>query len=174
MGKKITLFVVILIFIVSVIAFFALRAYRHTNSKIEKEKLIAHLPNMKVFFSDTVTCNSSDLPVIVYHFSPDCEHCQYMAKEIKYNINKFSKTCILMITSAKKDDATNFMKEYDLDSIKHIHLGFDKNLSFYKIFGSFDIPSFYIYNKEHELSSHIKGETKIENLIKYTKTLEKN
>ena len=172
--KKKTLFSTICFTIFALLALLGYKTYRVRKIRSETEQNIEKLPALSAFFPDSILSRSSFSPVIVYHFSPDCEHCQFMAKEINGNIGKLDDTNILMITEASKKDALQFMTDYGLDNIQGVHLGIDSTYIFFKTFGSFAIPSFYVYNNKHVLTRAVKGETKIENLINSTKAIGKN
>jgi thiol-disulfide isomerase/thioredoxin len=103
--------------------------------------------------------------VIIQLFSPDCEHCQYMAESFVKNKEKIQGTEIIMITPfADSSSAARFAQTYHLNSLKNVHLLLDTKAAFFKIFGSSLVPSFYVY-KNNKLVKTIKGETRIENLL---------
>lgn len=103
--------------------------------------------------------------VIIQLFSPDCEHCQYMAQSLVKNKEKLKDIEIIMITPfGDSSSAAQFAQTYHLNSLKNVHLLLDTKAAFFKIFGSSLVPSFYVY-KNNKLVKSIKGETKIENLL---------
>lgn len=103
--------------------------------------------------------------VIIQLFSPDCEHCQYMAQSMVKNKEKLKDIEIIMVTPfADSSSAAQFAQTYQLNTLKNVHLLLDNKAAFFKIFGSSLVPSFYVY-KNNKLVKAIKGETKIENLL---------
>ena len=103
--------------------------------------------------------------VIIQLFSPDCEHCQYMAESFVKNKEKLKDIEIIMVTPfGDSSSVAQFAQTYHLDSLKNVHLLLDTKAAFFKMFGSSLVPSFYVY-KNNKLVKTIKGETKIENLL---------
>ncbi|MGF7230284.1 peroxiredoxin family protein [Arachidicoccus sp.] len=103
--------------------------------------------------------------VILQLFSPDCEHCQYMAQSIVKNKTRLQGAEILMVTPfGDSSSVAQFAKTYGLDSLSNVHLLLDTKDEFYNIFGSSLVPSFYVY-KNNRLVKSIKGETRIDNLL---------
>jgi hypothetical protein len=89
-----------------------------------------------------------------------------MIKKIIENKEKLKLKKLLMISPASKPTINEFVNKYRLDSFPFIHISRDSSLNFAKVFGSDFLPSFYIYDAEHNLDTIINGETKIANLLK--------
>ncbi len=104
------------------------------------------------------------LTLIVNHFSPTCEHCQYMAKSFVANKEQLKVATILMITIADSSSVAKFGKAYQLTTMPNIVLLRDTKYQFEKTFGTSVVPSFFIY-KNNKLVKKIIGETKIDNLL---------
>jgi thiol-disulfide isomerase/thioredoxin len=103
--------------------------------------------------------------IIIQLFSPDCEHCQYMAQSFVKNKEKLRNVEIIMVTPfGDSSSVEKFSHDYGLDSLSNVHLLLDTHDDFFKIFGSSLVPSFYVY-KNNKLIKSIKGEIKIENLL---------
>ena len=151
--------------IIIIISFLANKAYLVENRKRLANISNKNLPNLPFLFICGSTEKKNSMPIIINYFSPDCDHCIYMVSKIKENKEFFSKSHIYMITSSNIHDVNTFQKENGIDSLQFITVGIDTSFSFYKIFGSSQIPSFYIYNSKGILDTIFKGETKIENII---------
>jgi len=102
--------------------------------------------------------------LIINHFSPNCEHCQYMASEFLKDSQKLKDIQILMITSADSSSAAKFNSDYKLSLLSNITILRDTNYQFQKIFGTGVVPSFFIY-EQNKLVKKVIGETIIDNLI---------
>lgn len=163
--KSKSLFIIIVSCIVSIISFLGYKTYKFQNIKKITAEKIKRLPALHFKFKSFDTTTIEGKFVIVNYFSPDCEHCLYMISNILENRNAFQRAHIFMITPAKESEVTDFINKNRLDSINFITIGIDTSFSFFQTFGSSLIPSFYIYNAQHELDTVFKGETKIENLI---------
>ena len=120
---------------------------------------IEHNPYTKQNIEDTLGS------IIIQLFSPDCEHCQYMAQSFLINKEKIIHLEILMITPfGDSASVTKFSHDYGLDSLNNIQLLLDTQGDFFKLFGSSAVPSFFVY-KNNMLVKSIMGETTIENLL---------
>ncbi|OIQ63095.1 thioredoxin [mine drainage metagenome] len=103
--------------------------------------------------------------VIIMLFSPDCDHCQYMAHSLVKNNEKIKKIQFLMVTPFADGALVNrFGQTYGLNALPNVQLLIDTKGDFPKIFGTAIVPSFYVY-KGNKLIKSIKGETKIQNLL---------
>jgi len=102
--------------------------------------------------------------LIFNHFSPTCEHCQYMAKSFVANKEQLKDAAILMVTIADSTSVAKFSDEYQLATMPNIILLRDTKYQFEKTFGTSVVPSFFIY-QNNKLVKKIIGETKIDNLL---------
>jgi len=127
------------------------------------------LPNFSFISTDGTKFTCSDISninskIVFNYFSPTCEHCQYMATQYLINIDKLKDITILMITIADSNSVAVFSNNYQLCSMPNIILLRDDKYDFYKIFGTMNVPSFFIYRNK-KLVKKIIGETKIENIL---------
>jgi thioredoxin-related protein len=159
-----------LLLIIGLLLFFFNSAYK----KIEQKKIIdtqtQQLPNFSFQTQDNDTFTTKNISnnftkIIVNYYNPQCEHCQYMATQIKQNASKGSNIQWLCITSADSTSIHEFNKKYGLDQMENLVMLKDSHLQFEKKFGTAVVPSFFIYNQERKLIKKIIGETKIENLL---------
>ncbi len=139
------------------------------NDKSKSEILISTLPEFSFISLDLHSFDRKDidktkLRIILNHFSPTCEHCQYMAGEFIKNSQKLKDIQILMITSADIDVASKFNSDYKLSLLPNIIILRDTNYQFQKIFGTGVVPSFFIY-EHNKFVKKVIGETMIDNLI---------
>ena len=87
---------------------------------------IQHQPFTKQNISDTLG------NVIVQLFSPDCEHCQYMAESLVKNKEKLKDIEIIMVTPfADSSSVVQFMQTYHLNALKKVHLLLDSKAAFF-------------------------------------------
>lgn len=144
-------------------------------NKIKKNKQIAEniqsLPAFSFqqqlsgsFSNANLDANAERL--IINFFNPECEHCQYMAGEIKKNKEKLSKHQLLLVTTADSIAVDKFNKTYGLNELPNLVLLRDTRYQFVPVFGSHIIPSFFVYDNDHRLVKKTTGETKIDNLLK--------
>lgn len=153
-----SLFFIILYFII-----FSLNKKNVNNLTIEKLPIILLKDVNNNFFSNNDIDNTKSR-IIINHFSPTCEHCQYMAGEFIKDSQKLKDVQILMITSADSASAAKFNSDYKLSLLPNIIILRDTNYQFQKTFGTGVVPSFFIY-EQNKLVKKVIGETIIDNLI---------
>jgi len=153
-----SLFVVLLYFII-----FNLNTKNINNKTIVKLPIIL-LTDIKnnLFSNNDIDQKKSRL--IINHFNPNCEHCQYMACEFLKDSQKIKNVQILMITSADSASVAKFNSDYKLSLLPNIIILRDTNYQFQKTFGTGVVPSFFIY-EQNKLVKKVIGETLIDNLI---------
>ena len=140
--------------------------------KVQKQRLsderISRFPSFSFMTLSKRPFISSEIkegPVLLVHFHPECEHCQYEISEIfKSNIPKsFSK--VILISSANPDSIKTFLNQFNYTDFKSAIPLVDTAYSFQEIFGKGSIPSSYIYSKNLKLIKAIHGEVKPENIL---------
>lgn len=102
--------------------------------------------------------------LIIMFFMPDCEHCQYMAQEMKKNARDIADCKIVMVTVADSESIVAFDKQYRLNELPNVLILRDKYARFPALFGTGVVPSFFIYSAG-KLTRKITGETRIQNLL---------
>jgi len=106
------------------------------------------------------------LPTVIIYFHPECEHCQYEAKEIGIHASEFANTNLLMATPDRSiQRIKDFATQNHLWVIDNFNLLLDKTDAFNRHFGTATIPSVFIYKNKKLVKKYI-GETKIEAILK--------
>lgn len=135
----------------------------HGNEKIIKTPNFLFITLNNQSFSNVQIMKSKNR-LILNHFSPNCEHCQYMAGEFLKDSQKLKDVQVLMITSSDSASAAKFNGDYKLSLLPNIIILRDTNYQFQKTFGTGIVPSFFIY-EQNKLVKKVIGETIINNLI---------
>lgn len=102
---------------------------------------------------------------LVNYFSPDCDHCQYLAEQITAHKDLFSDIQLYMITSASPSAAKQFASDYGLKDVPFVTIGTDSTNRFYEEFKPSIVPAFYLYDKNHTLITSVKGAVNIDSLV---------
>jgi len=167
--KKIILGLVILLTI-SLLAFLISGIVRKLgNQKIITEK-ISTLPSFSFLTLLNEVYDAKDIktgPILIVHFHPECEHCQYEISEILKNKIASSFDRVFLISSANSDSIKFFLKLLNYTSSPNVTPLLDTGYHFEDIFGSGIIPSSYIYNRKLNLVKVLHGEVKTETILKY-------
>jgi thiol-disulfide isomerase/thioredoxin len=166
MMRKLKVFISIVLIIIS--ASCLLIAWK-ISDKNKAEAIIATTPVFSFLTISQHTFTNKDIDndksrIIINHFSPNCEHCQYMAVEFLKDSQMLKTIQILMITSSDSASIAKFSSAYKLSLLSNVIILRDTNYQFQKIFGTGVVPSFYIY-EHNKLFKKVIGETKIANLI---------
>lgn len=160
---------VIGLIVLTIIGFLAYVTYKSYLSKKEIEKQVQTLQHCSFssLTGEEIFLDEFDpaQPTVIIYFHPDCEHCQYEAREIGFNADKFKGTNLLMVTP---DDSTKRLEDFVLNNnlieLDNFNLLLDKNYAFKKYFGTAIIPSVFIY-KNNKLLKKYSGETKIDAIL---------
>ena len=119
--------------------------------------------NGKVFLAGNLPMGE---PIVIIYFSPECEDCQQLTKELLNRINEFNNTSIAMITNLSIDKVKHFVTDFHLNNYSNIFIGTEGNSFFvgnyYKI-GK--LPFMALYNKNGDLIKIYDKEISIEDLI---------
>ncbi|AHW61642.1 Peroxiredoxin [Draconibacterium orientale] len=164
--RKIIKYLVIVI-IGIVVAYLIVQVISKYNEKKEAEIRIQTLPDAAFasVFGDSINLQDfdSDQSLILIYFHPECEHCQYEAKEIGLRADEFNNCQLVMITP---DDSLvrieKFCEQYHLQEIDNLEVLLDRDSKFERSFGKAVLPSVYIYDKGQKLKKQFLGETKPE------------
>ena len=166
MNKKIKIFITVVLLFILVSCLFIIKK---VNEKNKAESIIAKTPEFSFLTLDNHSFSDKNIEnrksrLILNHFSPNCEHCQYMAGEFLKDSQKLKDVQILMITSADSASVAKFNGDYKLSLLPNIIILRDTNYQFQKTFGTGVVPSFFIY-EQNKLVKKVIGETIIDNLI---------
>jgi thiol-disulfide isomerase/thioredoxin len=160
----------VLVLIVSLASFLVIKIIRKTNHNKLVAERISTFPSFSFRTLSKTIYNSSSIkegPVLVVHFHPECEHCQYEISEIlKSDIpDSFSK--VILVSAAHPDSIKNFLLRLKYTDHSSILPLADTSYNFEEIFGPGTIPSSYVYAKNLKLVKVLHGEVKTETILKY-------
>lgn len=161
--------IIVLSVVIGIIVLLSESVYRKAKARNIVDKNTATMPSFTFtelnnsLFSDTDIRNKNG-KVVINYFNPDCEHCQYMAKNYLQHADKLKNLRIIMVTLADSTSTTGFVKRFELNTLPGIVILRDTKFQFEKIFGPSIVPSFFIYDSR-KLIKKITGETRIENLL---------
>lgn len=105
-------------------------------------------------------------PIVIIYFSPECEDCQQLIKELLNRINELKSASIAMITYQSKDKVKQFVSEYQLDKYSNIFIGTEEDSYFVgKYYKVGQLPFMALYNKNGDLIKIYNKEISIEDLL---------
>jgi thioredoxin-like negative regulator of GroEL len=164
MKKTIGLSISCIIVIAAGYLFF--RGYAHVQSREQRRLAIRTLPELPFEIIKRATFSEGGEPTytIVYFFSPECQHCQYMTKDILQHAKAFDGCHMIMVSLESKDSVIAFMHRFELSTMPFISVAVDTAARFPVLFGTTTIPSIYIY-KNDKLVKAFTGETNVQNIL---------
>jgi peroxiredoxin len=69
------------------------------------------------------------VPIVIFYFNTDCDHCQYEAMELNANISAFKNVQVLMVSFNTAAQIKQFSKTYGLDKQSGVTFLVDKDYS---------------------------------------------
>jgi hypothetical protein len=170
--KRFIIISVIAIFILT-LCFLVLGITRKTKEKALLEEQISRLPSFSFITLERTLFNSGSIkegPILIVRFHPECEHCQYEISELLKSKIFETGAKILLISDAEQDMVISFLDQFNITEKQDIIPLLDTAYVFSEVFGSDIVPSNYIYNRNMELVKVLKGEYKVESILKYLET----
>jgi thiol-disulfide isomerase/thioredoxin len=134
------------------------------------------VPPFQIIQSDSKIFMAGNLPmgkpIIIIYFSPECEDCQQLTKELLNRIKEFNNASIAMITNLSLDKVKQFVTEYHLDKYPNIFPGTEGNSFFVgKYYGIGKLPFMALYNKNGDLIKIYDKDISIEDLLIHLRDL---
>lgn len=169
-NKRLVIKVILFTVFASLLTLLVEQVISSISEKKELTEQISRVPNIQAFNLDSTAFKLStikaDQPSIFIHFNSTCHVCQYEAKELVQQLDKFVKCNIIMLSEESIETIQEFGEKYQLLNKHNIQLLKTEENAFFRSFGSANLPDIFIYNAENKLVKHYVGETKIEALLK--------
>jgi len=114
------------------------------------------LPPFRMVQENGVVFKAEQLPVgkpiLLVYFSPDCDHCAVLARQLFKKDNPFKKASIAMVTFLPLDKVAQFNRKYATNTFKNVFVGTEGGSFFLrKYFGIMDMPFVALYDKDGNL-----------------------
>jgi hypothetical protein len=134
------------------------------------------VPPFQIIQSDGKIFKAANLPIgkpiVIIYFSPECEDCQQLTKELLNRIKEFNNTSIAMITNLPVDKVKKFVTEYHLDKYSNIFTGTEGNTFFVgRYYNIGQLPFMALYNKNGDLIKVYYKDLSIEDLLIHLRDL---
>ncbi|MBP6755504.1 MAG: redoxin domain-containing protein [Bacteroidia bacterium] len=162
--------IIIPILFIGAIAFMGYKVISKIN---HKKEVAEHIKTIPVFSYNTIsgkefsnTDLKDEIPTVFLYFNSECEHCQNEAEQIRDNLKKFEKVQLIFISFEEPKKILDFATKYKLIGYDKITFLCDSKVSFATTFDVNSLPAVVIYDKNKKLLEKIKGEVKIEKILK--------
>lgn len=134
------------------------------------------MPAFDILLKDSTTIiNTSQIPegkpVLLFYFSPDCEHCQVETVDLLKNIDSLKALRLYFITSDDFSRLKVYEKYYNINNYPNIVLGRDYRNALPNHFNILAPPFSALYSKNKRLVAVFAGETKIDDILSHIKSL---
>ena len=125
--------------------------------------------NGKIFKAEDLPMGK---PIIIVYFSPDCDHCDNLMKDLLKRSGDFSKASIAMITYLPLQSVSKFVNKYQLNKYPNIYVGTEEGSFFvrnyYKIM---EMPFVALYTKNGDRIKSYTREVPLKDLSDRLATL---
>jgi thiol-disulfide isomerase/thioredoxin len=128
------------------------------------------VPPFKMLQANGKVFKAQDLPmgkpIILIYFSPDCDHCNAVMKDlVKYAAN-LKKASIAMITYLPVAKVAAFIKKYSVKKYPNLYVGTEGSTFFVRnYYGLTEMPFAALYTSNGDLVSWYTKNISIQNLI---------
>jgi peroxiredoxin len=167
--KKI-LKIVIPIFFITALCFLGYKIVTKINYKKE---VAANIKTIPAFTYQNLKRESfsnknlkTDTPTLFIYFNSECEYCNEETKMIQESVDKFVPHQLVFVSFEKPDKINSFAIKHKLLNYDNIHFLCDSKVTFATTFDVQSLPCLVLYNKNQQLIEKIKGQTKVETLVK--------
>jgi len=128
------------------------------------------MPSIDLLGMDSLTHinlkkDSSDKPVVLFYFSPECPYCRALTKAVIKDAEELKGINIYMLSAFPFNEVKGYYKEFSIAQYPNITMGVDYQTYFSKYFKSPGVPCLAIYGKQKTLKEVLMGNVST-NLIK--------
>lgn len=160
----------IVLLLISVFAYFGYNVVSKINHKKEIAENIKTIPNFEyldlkgeVFTEKNIKTNT---PTMFVYFNSECEFCNEEANMIRENIEALKNVQIIFVSFQTQNEITTFATKHQLLNYGNISFLRDSKVSFATTFDVSSLPCLVLYDKDKNLIEKIKGQTKVNALLK--------
>ncbi len=136
----------------------------------------ASAQNTKVPFFNIVQSNGKvfrahDLPmgkpIVIIYFSPGCDHCDILTRELLNRKEEFKKASVVMITWQPVEIVATFVQQYQLFKHRNMYVGTEGTNFFVRNYYRIEhMPFMALYTKDGDFVHRYSNETKLPELLR--------
>ena len=108
----------------------------------------------------------TDTPTLFIYFNSECEYCNEEAEMIQGSVDKFRPYQLVFVSFEKPEKIKSFAQKHNLLNYDNIHFVCDTKVTFATTFDVQSLPCLVLYDKNQQLIEKIKGQTKVETILK--------
>ena len=134
------------------------------------------LPPFRVLQTNGKVFKAQDLPIgkpiVIIYFSPDCDHCDVMTKEMMKQPEKYKKASVAMVTYLPVDQVGKFVQKHGLAKLSNFYVGTEGTSFFLRNYYKLNkMPFLALYTKNGDLVKSYTDESGMPQLVKQLSTL---
>ena len=120
--------------------------------------------NGKVFKAEELPMGK---PIVLIYFSPDCDHCNVMTKEMVKQKDKYKNASVAMVTYLPVDQVSAFVQKHGLGKLSNFYVGTEGTSFFLRNYYRLNkMPFLALYTKEGNLVKSYLDEHGMPDLVK--------
>jgi thioredoxin-related protein len=127
-----------------------------------------NMPALVLLNMDSTSFNTYNISqgkkTVLFYFSPDCDHCQILAKEIIADQEALKKAVVYFISPMELSVVREFDKKYEISKQKNMHIYKDAQHLFPADYGVRYFPFLVVYDEHKQLLKAFDGGMKMEAL----------
>ena len=162
--------IIIPVVFIGILCYFGYQIYTKIHHKKQVAESIKTMPPFEYQdINDNLFTNANlkeHTPTLFIYFNTECAFCNEEAQMIKDNISKFTNFQLVFISFEQSSKIKEFAINHQLLNYDNITFLFDSKATFASTFDIKSLPCLVIYDKNKRLIEKIKGQTKVETLIK--------
>ena len=121
------------------------------------------LANGKVFKAQDLPIGK---PIVIIYFSPECDHCEKMTKELLKKEASFKKASVAMITHLPVERVAKFVQQYGLSKYSNIFIGTEGNTFFVRKYYKIEqMPFIALHDKNGNIVKVYRKEGPLTDLV---------
>lgn len=157
------------VLILGCIAFIATACSRPKNESGGEGTQAKELPTLLLtkMNGDSLQTRSLEGLVILVFFSPDCDHCQREAEDIRRHIDAFKDYSLYFISPSPAEEIKTFAITYGLSGYPNVVFARADVAAVVNEMGKVSTPTLCIYSKEKQLVKRFDGETDMDEIVKF-------
>ena len=156
-----------------VLSLLAIMGYNVVNKINHKKQIAENIKKMpafsyvtlenKVFTNEKLKQNK---PTLFIYFNSECDFCNHEAEMVQQNIEQLKAIQVIFISYEPIEKIKQFATKFKLLNHANISFLFDTKITFATTFDVKSMPCLVLYDKDNNLIEKIKGQVKIETVLK--------
>jgi len=157
----------------ALISLLAILGYQVISKINHKKEVAENIQNIPVFSYQNIKGGfftkedlKKETPILFIYFNSECEYCNEETQMIQENIEQLKDVQLVFISFEKLEKINAFATKYQLTTYDNVHFLSDTKVAFATTFDVKSLPCLVLYDKNQQLIEKIKGQTKVETLVK--------